>query len=455
MSNATTGKTSLACSRPGRLVPLFVLLLLHSHACACTPRYRHRATAWPRYSCCPGQGHRRGRRAGTSDPRAPCAGNARAAKQPVASGSPRRNAHMARRPVVCKNGLRLASECSGLEPTPYALQLLGIRPDQYRIVHCCENDPFARRFIVQNHGIPAEQVAGDIFDRDPRASQRPHIYVAGFPCQPFSSLGKRLGLADSAGGRVAGAGRGQVVHEVLRYLRVQLPAAFVLENVQGFMTIKGGAVLKWLLRELRGLGGQAYDVSYRLLNSEDHGRPQHRKRLFILGLLKVAQHPGCKFAWPAPARRRTLKSCLKGLAVACRSRAWPRLTGHGRKMLAQVRAKAAKAGLDINTDLVVADVYGSRPHYMVNRMPTITRTRGAQGGFLITRARRFTTAAELLALQGFPVHALDLRGIPERQQGMLAGNAITVHVLARILARALPAVKLARGLRDPCTNEVF
>jgi site-specific DNA-cytosine methylase len=225
-----------------------------------------------------------------------------------------------------------------------------------------------------------------------------------------------------------------VVHEVLRYLRVQLPAVFVLENVQGFMTIKGGAVLKWLLRELRGLGGQAYDVSYRLLNSEDHGRPQHRKRLFILG---------------------TLKSCLKNLAVACRSRAWPRLTGHGRKMLAQVRAKAAKAGLDINTDLVVADVYGSRPHYMVNRMPTITRTRGAQGGFLITRARRFTTAAELLALQGFPVHALDLRGIPERQQGMLAGNAITVHVLARILARALPAVKLARGLRDPCTNEVF
>ena len=223
----------------------------------------------------------------------------------------------------------------------------------------------------------------------------------------------------------------------------------------GFMSIQGGAVLEWLLQELRGLGGKAYDVSYRLLNSEDHGRPQHRQRLFIIGLLKVAQHPGCKFAWPAPAPRRTLKSCLKRLAPACRGRAWPQLARHAQKTLARVKAKAAKAGLDINRDLVVADVFGSRPGYMVNRIPTITRTRGSQGGFLITRARRFTTAKEPLALQGFPAHTLDLDGIPERQQGMLAGNAITVHVLARILARALPAVKLATGLRDPCTNEVF
>lgn len=373
------------------------------------------------------------------------------------------NMSAAKRPVVCKNGLRLASECSGLEPTPYALQLLGLRPDQYRIVHCCEKDPFARRFIIQNHGVPAKCIAGDIFDRDPGSSQRPHIYVAGFPCQPFSSMGKRLGLADGvpkapcAGKmfRKNGAGRGQVVHEVLRYLRVQLPLVFVLENVRGFMSIQGGAVLEWLLQELRGLGGKAYDVSYRLLNSEDHGRPQHRQRLFIIGLLKVAQHPGCKFAWPAPAPRRTLKSCLKRLAPACRGRAWPQLARHAQKTLARVKAKAAKAGLDINRDLVVADVFGSRPGYMVNRIPTITRTRGSQGGFLITRARRFTTAKELLALQGFPAHTLDLDGIPERQQGMLAGNAITVHVLARILARALPAVKLATGLRDPCTNEVF
>ena len=369
----------------------------------------------------------------------------------------------AKRPVVCKTGLRLASECSGMEPTPFALQLLGIRPDQYHIVHCCEKDPFARRFIAQNHGIPIKQIANDIFDRDPGAGPRPHVYVAGFPCQPFSSMGKRLGLADGAAkapcaGNVFcknGAGRGQVVHEVLRYLRVRLPAAFVLENVKGLMTIQGGAVLKWLLQELRGLGGKAYDVSYRLLNSEDHGRPQHRERLFIIGLLKVAQHPGRKFAWPAPAPRQTLKSCLKRLAPARRGRAWPRLAPHAHAMLARVKAKAKKAGLDIDRDLVVADVFGSRPHYMVNRIPTVTRTRGSQGGFLITRARRFTTAQELLTLQGFPAHTLDLDGIPARQQGMLAGNAITVHVLARILARALPAVKLARGLRDPCTNEVF
>ena len=355
----------------------------------------------------------------------------------------------AQRPVVCKNGLRLASECSGLEPTPYALQLLGVQPDQYRIVHCCEKDHFARRFICQNHGLPMGMIAEDIFKRDPCAGERPHIYVAGFPCQPFSSMGKRQGMDDTAG-------RGQVVYEVLRYLRAKQPAVFILENVKGFMTIKDGAVFKWLLQELSSLGGKAYDVSRHLLNSEDHGVPQHRERLFIIGLLKAAQRGKNKprFAWPAPASRKKLGSCIRGLAKMTR-KVWPRLPPHARIRLDQVRAKAARKGVDIDSELVVADVWGSQAHYMVGRMPTITRTRGSQGGFLITRARRFTTAKELLALQGFPVDMLNLDGIPARQQGMLAGNAITVHVLARILARALPAVGLARGLRDPCTGQVF
>ena len=125
----------------------------------------------------------------------------------------------AQRPVVCKNGMRLGSERSGLEPTPYALQLLGVQPDQYRIVHCCEKDHFARRFICQNHGLPMGVIAEDIFKRDPCDGERPHIYVAGFPCQPFSSMGKRQGMDDTAG-------RGQVVYEVLRYLRAKQPAVF-------------------------------------------------------------------------------------------------------------------------------------------------------------------------------------------------------------------------------------
>jgi site-specific DNA-cytosine methylase len=268
-------------------------------------------------------------------------------------------------------------------------------------------------------------------------------------------MGKREGLADSLG-------RGEVVHAVLDYLQSQLPLVFVLENVKGLASIQGGAVLKSLLNRLSLLGGGVYDVSHRVLNTEDHGLPQHRERIFIIGLSKAAQrtatsrNPGrcVRYKWPAPAPRKTTLQHVLDKRVA---KTIPALGGSAKLRLDSALAKLARLGMDTTSkkELVVVDVRGSKPHYMVNRMPTITRTRGAAGGFLILGYKRFTTPRELFALQGFPAHALRLDGIGEGHQGMLAGQATTVHVLARILARALPAVGLARGLRDPCTGTIF
>jgi site-specific DNA-cytosine methylase len=46
------------------------------------------------------------------------------------------------------------------------------------------------------------------------------LYVAGFPCEPFSAAGVFLGLTDF---------RGQVVWGVLDYITCRLPAVFILE----------------------------------------------------------------------------------------------------------------------------------------------------------------------------------------------------------------------------------
>ena len=51
------------------------------------------------------------------------------------------------------------------------------------------------------------------------------LYIAGFPCQPFSAAGKQEGFKDSKG-------RGKIFFDILQYLKVKLPKIFILENVK-------------------------------------------------------------------------------------------------------------------------------------------------------------------------------------------------------------------------------
>jgi len=102
--------------------------------------------------------------------------------------------------------------------------------------------------------------------------------VAGFPCQSHALSGKRLGLADP---------RGQVVYGVLRIAQEMRPKVLAFENVPGLITSpdadgeRGGA-LTFILKEMMDLG---YTVSYDVLNANDYGIGQSRKRLFIVGSL--------------------------------------------------------------------------------------------------------------------------------------------------------------------------
>jgi DNA (cytosine-5)-methyltransferase 1 len=103
------------------------------------------------------------------------------------------------------------------------------------------------------------------------------LLLAGFPCQPFSNVGKRNGLADS---------RGELFFEITRILKEYKPEIFVLENVQKLVTIDGGAVLSRMQRHLRDAG---YTVSTWDLTASNYGVPQQRRRLFFVG---EKQKPG-------------------------------------------------------------------------------------------------------------------------------------------------------------------
>ena len=109
------------------------------------------------------------------------------------------------------------------------------------------------------------------------------LLCAGFPCQPFSIIGKSRGFDDD---------RGTLFFEIVRVISAKLPAAFVLENVKQLATIDGGKVLGEILQALTAIG---YEVDYRILNAIDFGLPQKRERIFIVGRFDGLH----RFEWPS------------------------------------------------------------------------------------------------------------------------------------------------------------
>ena len=71
------------------------------------------------------------------------------------------------------------------------------------------------------------------------------VLLAGFPCQPFSSIGKRQGFMHKT--------QGTLFYDVLRILKRKRPAAFLLENVVGLINHDGGNTFEVILQSLQSL----------------------------------------------------------------------------------------------------------------------------------------------------------------------------------------------------------
>lgn len=123
-----------------------------------------------------------------------------------------------------------------------------------------------------------EEVSGDI--NQIKASDIPDFdfLLGGFPCQPFSSGGKRKGFVDT---------RGTLFFEIERILKEKQPYGFLLENVEGLVmhdridkNKRIGRTLETIIEHLENLG---YKTSWALLDSQYFGVPQSRKRVYIVG----------------------------------------------------------------------------------------------------------------------------------------------------------------------------
>jgi DNA (cytosine-5)-methyltransferase 1 len=99
------------------------------------------------------------------------------------------------------------------------------------------------------------------------------LLTAGFPCQPFSNAGDRMGTKDP---------RGKLYLSVVNAVKKYRPRVVLLENVRGITTSRhnGKLVIEVIMQNLSDLG---YKVSFKLVDASNYRVGQRRLRLLIVG----------------------------------------------------------------------------------------------------------------------------------------------------------------------------
>ena len=331
----------------------------------------------------------------------------------------------------------------------------------------CEIEKHAQKAYRALYETEGEYFCDDATQIKPEDLPEIDLICAGFPCQPFSVSGRRLGFADT---------RGTLFHEIVRVAEARRPAYLLLENVPGLLNHEGGKTFGTILAAIHELG---YSLEWCVLNSANFGVPQQRRRVYIVGYLD-SRLSGKIFPLTQSdgAALRQVISGGQGQRVYSTEGASTCLTSQG-------GGWGAKTGLyfvDMNPNPVVT----SEARCITARyLAGISNRRGEHSGVLISDARAvltperenvrqqgrrmkepgepmFTLTAqdkhgveyngrvrrlmpkECFRLQGYAdeqFQKLVDAGIPEAQLYKMAGNSVTTNVVTAIGLKLMQEVE--------------
>lgn len=178
--------------------------------------------------------------------------------------------------------IKVGSDFSGVGAFDQALMRLGI---DYETEFACDMDKYARTTYIHNYGEP-KYYPKNVYDREiPYESL--DIYMTSPPCQAFSLAGKRLGKDDK---------RGILFFNSHEFIAKNKPRYFIFENVKGLLSDDGGKTFQEWINLLGGKSVNGlpilfayedsvpYHIYWKVLNAKEHGIPQNRERVFIIGI---------------------------------------------------------------------------------------------------------------------------------------------------------------------------
>lgn len=265
-------------------------------------------------------------------------------------------------------------------------------------IHCRES--YYKNFGDYPHGDITEIDENDIPDHD--------LLFAGFPCQPFSIIGKGMGFEDT---------RGTLFFDIERILKAKRPKAFILENVKRLVSHQKGQTLSTILKILNELG---YTVQYKILNALDYGLPQKRERIFIVGFYK-----NFLFDWTSSYTKRVklddiLEEHVDEKYYASNYIRNKRKIHHKPKVFPSIWHENKSGNVS------------SYPYSCALRA-------GASYNYLLVNGERRLTPRELLRLQGFP-DSFKIIG-NDNQIRKQTGNAVPVNLVKAVIESFLPVLQ--------------
>lgn len=336
--------------------------------------------------------------------------------------------------------------------------------------HACNTIRLNRDWAVIEDDVNAVSSA-DLLNRAGLAPGEADMLIGGPPCQPFSksgywARGDALRLDDPRADTLTG---------YLRVLRDTRPRAFLLENVYGLAYQGKDEGLRYILDGIAQINretGTNYNVSWQMLNTAEHGVPQARERVFMVG-----SRDGRRFQFPEKSFGNPAKDePLLFDALAPYRTAWDAIGDLSEPHAEEPGLKVGGRWGDLLPTIPEgenylwhterrggAELFGWRTRYwsfllkLSKRLPswTIQAQPGAAIGPFHWNNRRLTFA-ELCRIQTFPDGLTMASGRTEMQR--MLGNAVP-SLMAEVLAREIRCqffdmplnsdIKLLAPLRQP------
>ena len=285
--------------------------------------------------------------------------------------------------------------------------------DRPTCVGYSEIDKYATS-IYQKH-FPNHKNYGDITEINEKTLPDFDLLVGGFPCQAFSIAGNRGGFEDT---------RGTMFFELARILREKQPRLFMFENVKGLLSHDKGNTFRTIIATLDEL---RYDVQWQIINSKNHGVPQNRERVFIIGHSRGTRRPEV-FPFGDNPEAVTQLSGQHSNTLTTRY-----YGGQANRTYVTESKLNAQEIVQLNQPTHSNDrVYGTD-----GLSPTLNTMQGGNRQPFIpedSRIRRLTPT-ECERLQGFPDGWTE--GVSDTQRYKTLGNAVTVNVIRDIMEKII------------------
>lgn len=261
-----------------------------------------------------------------------------------------------------------------------------------------EIDQAAREAYSANFGLDP---MGDVSKIEVADIPFHDMLCAGFPCQPFSIIGNRLGFDDI---------RGTLFFEIIRILKEKMPPMVVLENVKQLSTHNKKKTLERIIESLNQLGYRTY---WKVLNALDCGLPQKRERVVIVGFTNHA----VQFSWPEKIKEFQPLSDLLESNVDSKYFASDR-----------IRQKRKES----HTSRHYPAIWHENKSGNISSYPFSCALRaGASYNYLLVNGERRLTPREMLRLQGFPDSFRIV--CSDSQTRKQAGNAVPVPMIENVI----------------------